>query len=65
MQGGDVRITMVDCGMKLNQLRCLCARGAEVTVVPWDFDFVASYDKWDGLFLSNGSGDVCVVCVCL
>ena len=56
-KGGAVRIMMVDCGMKLNQLRCMCARGAEVTLVPWDFDFVGAYDKWDGLFISNGPGD--------
>ena len=56
-KGAGVRITMVDCGMKLNQLRCMCQRGAEVTVVPWDFDFAGAYDKWDGLFISNGPGD--------
>jgi len=56
-KGAAVKITMVDCGMKLNQLRCMCKRGAEVTVVPWDFDFVAAYDSWDGLFISNGPGD--------
>jgi carbamoylphosphate synthase small subunit len=27
--GAPLKITMVDCGMKLNQLRCLCARGAQ------------------------------------
>jgi carbamoylphosphate synthase small subunit len=48
---------MCGSGMKLNQLRCMCARGAEVTVVPWDFDFVANYASWDGLFISNGPGD--------
>ncbi|KAG8122929.1 hypothetical protein E2320_018351 [Naja naja] len=34
--GGSVRITAIDCGLKYNQIRCLCARGAAVTVVPWD-----------------------------
>jgi len=63
-QGAAVKITMVDCGMKLNQLRCMCKRGAEVTVVPWDFDFVAAYDSWDGLFISNGPGDPTMVCIC-
>ena len=62
VQGGAVKITMVDCGMKLNQLRCLCARGAEVTVVPWDHDFCSTYASWDGLFVSNGPG-VFVCCV--
>lgn len=53
---GTVKVTMVDCGMKYNQLRCLIARGAAVKVVPWDHDFTADSD-WEGLFLSNGPGD--------
>lgn len=34
--GGTPRILALDCGLKNNQIRCLCRRGAEVTVVPWD-----------------------------
>lgn len=34
---GSLRITVVDCGIKYNQIRCLARRGARVTVVPWDF----------------------------
>ncbi len=33
---GDVHIVAVDCGMKYNQIRCLCQRGARVTVVTWN-----------------------------
>lgn len=33
---GALRITVVDCGIKYNQIRCLAQRGARVTVVPWD-----------------------------
>lgn len=33
---GSVQIMAVDCGLKYNQVRCLCQRGAAVTVVPWD-----------------------------
>lgn len=33
---GSLRITVVDCGIKYNQIRCLAKRGARVTVVPWD-----------------------------
>jgi len=29
----------VDCGIKYNQIRCLVKRGAEVKVVPWNYDF--------------------------
>jgi carbamoyl-phosphate synthase small subunit len=28
-----------------------------VTVLPWNFDFNAVRDQYDGLFLSNGPGD--------
>lgn len=34
---GGVRITVVDCGIKYNQIRCLAQRGARVTLVPWDY----------------------------
>lgn len=44
--------------MKHNQLRCLLARGVEVMVVPWDYDFPNLAGKdYDGLFVSNGPGD--------
>ncbi|CAH1253587.1 CAD [Branchiostoma lanceolatum] len=36
---GDVKIIVVDCGLKFNQLRCLCRRGAKAKVVPWDYQF--------------------------
>ncbi|XP_039259066.2 multifunctional protein CAD-like [Styela clava] len=52
---GDVHIIAVDCGIKYNQIRCFCKRGAKVTVVPWDFNF-QQLDH-DGLFLSNGPGN--------
>ncbi|XP_075770611.1 multifunctional protein CAD isoform X2 [Pelodiscus sinensis] len=53
--GGSPRITAVDCGLKYNQLRCLCQRGAAVTVVPWDHPLDSA--DFDGLFVSNGPGD--------
>lgn len=34
---GSLRITVVDCGIKFNQIRCLAQRGARVTLVPWDY----------------------------
>ncbi len=51
-------IVAVDCGIKLNIVRSLNARGCNVTVVPWntDADTILSM-KPDGLFLSNGPGD--------
>lgn len=50
-----LRVLAVDVGMKYNQIRCLVARGVEVKVVPWDYDF--SNEEYDGLFISNGPGD--------
>jgi len=56
-QGNPVRILAIDCGMKYNIIRQLVKRGAELTVVPWNFPFASELHKYDGLFLSNGPGD--------
>ncbi|KAJ9378691.1 bifunctional pyrimidine biosynthesis protein [Paecilomyces variotii] len=56
--GRPVRVLCLDVGLKYNQLRCLLARGVEVLVVPWDYDFPTLAGKdYDGLFISNGPGD--------
>lgn len=52
---GFPRICTVDCGLKLNQIRCFLKRGARVDVVPWNWDL--DINEYDGLFLSNGPGD--------
>lgn len=52
---GDVHVIAIDCGIKYNQIRCLCRRGAKVTVVPWNYGL--EHLTYDGLFLSNGPGD--------
>ncbi|XP_041043250.1 CAD protein isoform X1 [Carcharodon carcharias] len=52
---GNLKIMAVDCGMKYNQIRSLCKRGASVIVVPWDYHFNSK--EFDGLFLGNGPGD--------
>ncbi|XP_076129515.1 multifunctional protein CAD isoform X1 [Alosa pseudoharengus] len=52
---GSVSIVALDCGIKYNQIRCLCQRGARVTVVPWDHPLVGK--DFDGLFISNGPGN--------
>ncbi|KAI0260803.1 carbamoyl-phosphate synthase [Gloeopeniophorella convolvens] len=54
---GDVKIAVLDFGAKANILRSLVRRGAAVTVLPWNCDFNAMRDTFDGLFLSNGPGD--------
>lgn len=51
-------VIAVDCGIKLNIIRSLNARGCNMTVVPYDTpaaDILAMQP--DGLFLSNGPGD--------
>ncbi|KAL7418582.1 Multifunctional pyrimidine synthesis protein CAD [Cryptotrichosporon argae] len=54
--GRGPRIAVLDFGSKANILRSLVKRDAVVTVLPWDFDFNAVRDQYDGLFLSNGPG---------
>ncbi|XP_059222628.1 CAD protein [Stomoxys calcitrans] len=56
---GSPRICAVDCGLKLNQIKCFVKRGARVELVPWNHDLDES--TFDGLFISNGPGDP-VVC---
>lgn len=51
-------VVVVDYGVKRNILRCLCAQGLRLTVVPCDTsaeDILALHP--DGIFLSNGPGD--------
>ncbi|TRM70032.1 class I glutamine amidotransferase-like protein [Schizophyllum amplum] len=54
---GDVSIAVLDFGAKANILRSLVRRGAKVTVLPWNYNFNAVREQYDGLFLSNGPGD--------
>jgi len=53
---GDVKIAVLDFGAKANILRSLVRRNAAVTVLPWNYDFNAIRDQFDGLFLTNGPG---------
>lgn len=54
---GDVKIAVLDFGAKANILRSLVKRNANVTILPWNFDFNQVRDQFDGLFLTNGPGD--------
>lgn len=51
-------VVAIDCGIKLNIIRSLNARGCNVTVMPYDTtaDEVIKC-RPDGIFLSNGPGD--------
>lgn len=57
-KGGKLKITLVDCGVKQNIIRCLVKLGAQVTVVPWNYDLCGDPANTvpDGIFLSNGPG---------
>lgn len=51
-------VVAVDCGIKLNIVRSLNARGCNVTVVPFNTSAGQIRKmKPDGIFLSNGPGD--------
>ena len=54
---GKKRVIAIDTGMKNNILRSLLERGVTVIKVPWNYDFLKSKYKFDGLFLANGPGD--------
>ena len=51
-------VVAVDCGIKLNIIRCLNRFGCNVTIVPYDTtpEEIAFMNP-DGIFLSNGPGD--------
>src|SRR5450631_1693215 len=53
-----VRVVVIDLGVKYNQLRALCSRGADVVVLRHDatIDDVLAQQP-DGVLLSNGPGD--------
>ncbi|BFZ63867.1 Multifunctional pyrimidine synthesis protein CAD [Saitoella coloradoensis] len=55
--GGELNVALIDCGVKENIIRCLAARGANVTVFPWDYPVQEVIHQFDGLFISNGPGD--------
>ena len=51
-------VTLIDYGAKHNIIRCLCNRGCDVTMVPYNTpaeDILDSHP--DGVMLSNGPGD--------
>ncbi|MDR0419805.1 MAG: glutamine-hydrolyzing carbamoyl-phosphate synthase small subunit [Prevotellaceae bacterium] len=52
---GEKNVVLIDCGVKLNIIRCLLKRGVKVTSVPWNYEF--SNIKYDGILISNGPGN--------
>ena len=56
-KGNPLKVIAVDCGIKSNIIRELVNRGAEVKLVPWDYDVYNDLANVDGVFISNGPGD--------
>ncbi len=54
---GGVPVVLIDCGRKSNQIRMLVRLGAEVQVVPWDYDLRRLARGCAGAVISNGPGD--------
>jgi len=54
-KGGKLKVLVIDCGIKYNQLRMLLKRDVEIKLVPYDYNFLD--EKFDRLFISNGPGD--------
>ena len=57
-ENSDIKIAVLDLGVKKNILRCLTDRGCYLKVFPMHSTF-EEMKKWDpnGFFLSNGPGD--------
>jgi len=54
-KSNKLKIVLVDCGIKNNQLRSLLKRDVQIKLVPWNYDFTK--EKFDRLMISNGPGD--------
>lgn len=53
----EIKVAVIDCGIKNNILRCFLKRGVKVIRVPWNYDIFNKQFEFDGLFISNGPGD--------
>jgi carbamoyl-phosphate synthase/aspartate carbamoyltransferase/dihydroorotase len=56
LEKGGVRILVIDCGLKYNQIRCLLKYNVSVKIVPWNYPFLND-NSFDRIFISNGPGD--------
>lgn len=54
---GRKTVVLIDCGVKLNIVRRLVARGFRVVVVPWDTDVTKLDFPYSAVVISNGPGD--------
>jgi carbamoyl-phosphate synthase small subunit len=56
-KAGKKRVIVIDCGVKNNSIRHFLQRDLTVIRVPWNYDFFAQGEQFDGVFISNGPGD--------
>jgi len=56
-KAGKKRLVVIDCGVKNNTLRHFLNRNITLIRVPWNYDFIAAGEKFDGVFVSNGPGN--------
>ncbi len=56
---GKLRILVLDCGLKFNQIRLLLRHNVTVVRVPWNYDVFGKNNiiEFDALMISNGPGD--------
>lgn len=54
---GAKKVCMVDCGVMHDVIRTFLALGVQVVRVPWDYDFNADGNQYDGLVISTGPGN--------
>jgi carbamoyl-phosphate synthase small subunit len=56
---GKLRLLLIDCGVKLNQIRMLLDLDTTVIRVPWNYNPFAGGNKFkfDAVFITNGPGD--------
>ena len=59
----EIKVVVVDCGVKNSIIRNFLKRNITVIRVPWNYDFTV--EEYDGLFISNGPGDPkqCVITI--
>jgi len=55
--GREKTVVLIDCGVKMNIIRSIVARGVRVVVVPWNTDLMKLEFTFDAVVISNGPGD--------
>lgn len=51
----NIKVILIDCGVKYSIIRCLLKRGIEVIRIPWNYNY--SEIEHDGILISNGPGN--------